>query len=32
MLRLRIGFVLIAVVLSFFGARQVQQQGVDPGS
>ena len=32
MLRLRIGFVLIAVVLSFFGARLVQLQGVDPGS
>ena len=30
MLRLRIGFVLIAVVLSFFGARLVQLQGVDP--
>ena len=32
MLRLRIGFVLIAIVLSFFGARLVQLQGVDPGS
>lgn len=32
MLRLRIGFVLIAMVLSFFGARLVQLQGVDPGS
>ncbi|MFC7362936.1 peptidoglycan D,D-transpeptidase FtsI family protein [Nocardioides astragali] len=32
MLRLRIGFVLIAVVLSFFGARLVQLQGVDPRS
>lgn len=30
MVRLRIGFVLIAVVLSFFGARLVQLQGVDP--
>ncbi|MDR7253861.1 cell division protein FtsI (penicillin-binding protein 3) [Nocardioides sp. BE266] len=30
MLRLRIGFVLIAMVLSFFGARLVQLQGVDP--
>ena len=29
MLRLRIGFVLIAIVLSFFGARLVQLQGVD---
>ena len=32
MLRLRIGFVLIAIVLSFFGTRLVQLQGVDPGS
>ncbi len=32
LLRLRIGFVLIAMVLSFFGARLVQLQGVDPGS
>jgi cell division protein FtsI (penicillin-binding protein 3) len=32
MLRLRIGFVLIAIVLSFFGARLVQLQGVDPQS
>ena len=32
MLRLRIGFVLIAMVLSFFGARLVQLQGVDPRS
>ena len=32
MLRLRVGFVLIAIVLSFFGARLVQLQGVDPGS
>ena len=32
MLRLRIGFVLIAIVLSFFGARLVQLQGVDPGA
>lgn len=32
LLRLRIGFVLIAMVLSFFGARLVQLQGVDPRS
>ncbi|MFC5178931.1 peptidoglycan D,D-transpeptidase FtsI family protein [Nocardioides taihuensis] len=32
MLRLRIGFVLIAMVLSVFGARLVQLQGVDPGA
>ena len=32
MLRLRVGFVLIAMVLSFFGARLVQLQGIDPGS
>ncbi|WP_242497393.1 peptidoglycan D,D-transpeptidase FtsI family protein [Nocardioides oleivorans] len=32
MLRLRAGFVLIAIVLSFFGARLVQLQGVDPRS
>src|SRR5688500_3354529 len=32
MLRLRIGFVLIAMVLSFFGARLVQLQGVNPQS
>ncbi len=32
MLRLRAGFVLIAIVLSFFGARLVQLQGVDPGA
>jgi cell division protein FtsI (penicillin-binding protein 3) len=32
MLRLRIGFVLIAIVLSFFAARLVQLQGVDPRS
>ncbi|MCW2767204.1 MAG: peptidoglycan synthetase FtsI [Nocardioides sp.] len=31
-LRLRVGFVLIAMVLSFFGARLVQLQGIDPGS
>ena len=31
-LRLRIGFVLIAMVLSVFGARLVQLQGIDPGS
>jgi cell division protein FtsI (penicillin-binding protein 3) len=30
--RLRIGFVLIAMVLSLFGARLVQLQGLDPGS
>ena len=29
-LRLRIGFVLIAMVLSAFGARLVQLQGLDP--
>jgi cell division protein FtsI (penicillin-binding protein 3) len=29
-LRLRTGFVFIAVVLSFFGARLVQLQGIDP--
>jgi len=32
MLRLRIGFVLIAMALSFFGARLVQLQGIDPQS
>ena len=32
MMRLRVGFVLIAMVLSFFGARLVQLQGVDPQS
>ena len=32
MFRLRIGFVLIAMVLSLFGARLVQLQGVDPRS
>ena len=32
LLRLRAGFVLIAIVLSFFGARLVQLQGVDPRS
>ena len=31
-LRLRAGFVLIAMVLSLFGARLVQLQGVDPSS
>ena len=31
-LRLRVGFVLIAMVLSLFGARLVQLQGVDPDS
>ena len=30
MLRLRAGFVVIAMVLSFFGARLVQLQGIDP--
>lgn len=30
--RLRVGFVLIAMLLSVFGARLVQLQGVDPGS
>ena len=30
--RLRVGFVLIVMVLSVFGARLVQLQGVDPGS
>lgn len=30
--RLRAGFVLIAMVLSVFGGRLVQLQGVDPGS
>ena len=30
--RLRAGFVLIAMVLSLFGARLVQLQGLDPGS
>ena len=32
MFRLRIGFVLIAMVLSVFGARLVQLQGLDPRS
>lgn len=31
-LRLKIGFVLIAMVLSVFAARLVQLQGIDPGS
>ena len=31
-LRLRVGFVMIAMVLSLFGARLVQLQGLDPGS
>ncbi len=31
-LRLRVGFLVIAMVLSVFGARLVQLQGVDPGS
>jgi cell division protein FtsI (penicillin-binding protein 3) len=31
-LRLRFGFLVIAVVLSVFGARLVQLQGVDPGA
>lgn len=30
LLRLRAGFVVIAMVLSFFGARLVQLQGIDP--
>ena len=30
--RLRVGFVLIAMVLSLFGARLVQLQGLDPAS
>ena len=30
--RLRLGFVVIAMVLSVFGARLVQLQGVDPNS
>jgi cell division protein FtsI (penicillin-binding protein 3) len=30
--RLRVGFVVIAMVLSVFGARLVQLQGLDPGS
>ena len=30
--RLRVGFVMIAMVLSLFGARLVQLQGLDPGS
>jgi cell division protein FtsI (penicillin-binding protein 3) len=28
--RLRVGFVFIALVLSFFGARLVQLQGIEP--
>jgi len=31
-LRLRVGFVVIAMVLSLFGARLVQLQGLDPNS
>ena len=31
-LRLRVGLILIAMVLSFFGARLVQLQGIDPKS
>ncbi len=31
-LRLRVGFVLIAMMLSLFGARLVQLQGLDPNS
>lgn len=31
-LRLRVGFLLIAMVLSLFAARLVQLQGLDPGS
>ncbi len=30
--RLRMGFIIIAMVLSFFGARLIQLQGVDPQS
>ena len=30
-MRLRTGFVFIAVVLSFFGARLIQLQGIEPG-
>lgn len=30
--RLRAGFLIIAIVLSFFGARLVQLQGIDPNS
>lgn len=30
--RLRAGLIVIAMVLSFFGARLIQLQGVDPGS
>ena len=32
MVRLRFGFIVIAIVLSFFGARLVQLQGIDPKS
>lgn len=32
LVRLRIGFVLIAMVLSFFGAKLIQLQGIDPKS
>ena len=32
LVRLRVGFVVIAMVLSFFGARLVQLQGMDPRS
>jgi cell division protein FtsI (penicillin-binding protein 3) len=32
MFRLRFGFVVIAIVLSFFGARLVQLQAIDPNS
>ncbi|WP_239459845.1 peptidoglycan D,D-transpeptidase FtsI family protein [Nocardioides daejeonensis] len=32
MLRLRLGFIVIAVVISFFGARLVQLQVIDPGA
>ena len=31
-LRLRVGFVVIAMLLSVFGARLVQLQGLDPNS
>ena len=30
--RLRFGFLLIAIVLSFYGARLVQLQAVDPAN
>lgn len=30
--RLRVGIILVAVIVSFFGARLFQLQGIDPGS